>query len=217
MSEQEVGFPATEESTGGSGNYMTAGMHRMKISSMTEWLDKNKQPKIDKRGYKGLYITFINEQGQTISDGFYYSKEPLNSPKRSDDNLKCKSEYFLTNLKTSLGFGKEPVSSAELKAPWCWGAVGVDILIDGNKKPTGKKFSFLVKKWFPDGVKPILAGDPDLSQSNGIPSGMFLKNSTDRNQATATQAVPERTASQSAVVEQKEDSAKEDDMPIDDF
>lgn len=207
-----TGLPETNEATEG-GNYMSPGLQRMRIDDIQVWKNKNKQPREDPRGYPGLEITFINEQGQLISDGFYYSTQPLGHPSRTDDNSKCKSEYFLTNLKKALGFGTEAVSMAKLKSVWCWGAVGVDVYVDGAGEPTGKKYSFLVKLFLPDGPKPAVAGDPLLPASNGVPSGKFLKKTISKDSAEATK-VPERTAAAAPV---KNDDMEVDSNTVDDY
>lgn len=209
---EEVGFPKTSD---GGSNFMQPGLQRMRIDKMIKWVGKDGKPREDPRGYPGMYITLVNEQNQYISDGFYYSEQPLDHPSRNDDNLKCKSEYFLTNLKTALGFKPEQSPTLqEIKSKWCWGAVGIDVLIDGSGQPTGKSFSFLAKKFFPDGIRPAIAGDPMLPQSGGIASGIFRKESMDRTKATTTTAPPERSA---PATQAEAPSDVEDDMPVEDF
>jgi hypothetical protein len=214
MSELEIGFPETSESS--DGDFMKPGLIRMKIDKIVEWKNsKTKEPMTDKRGYPGLEITLINESGEMIKDGFYYSKEPLKSPSRSDKNSKCKSEFLLMNLKKALGFGTEIVPPAQLKSKWCWGAIGTQVMVDSEGNPTGKDYSFLVKKFYPDGPKPAIIGDPDLPQSDGKASGIFYKETLAKGSVSSTSAVPDRAVTPSKA-EGTDPLPNDDDMPVED-
>lgn len=214
-----IGLPVTEDT---GSNYMKPGLHRMRITKIEPWTKyKSAEKMVDKRGYSGLEITFVNEKGESIADGFYYSDLPANHPNRADDNKKCKSEFLLSNLKRALGFGNEAVPVDKLKAAWCWGIVGLEQFIDGNNQNvknddgSNKAYSFLAKKFFPDGPKPAIIGDPDLPQSAGVPSGEFYKETVDRKQVATTSAVPERNAQATTQAPAKNAGAtSEDDMPV---
>jgi hypothetical protein len=174
------GLPATEESTGGS--YLPPGLHRVKISAIKVWVDFNKVAKKDNNGNPGVEITFIDANKRTIKEGFYYSTLPIDHAGRKDDNVRCKSEFLLTNLKTALGFGTGAVTENQLKSAKVWAVIGNDEHF-WKGEATGKNYSFMAKKFFPDNkVKPAILGDPDLPQSNGIASGDFYKRTDDKKQ-----------------------------------
>lgn len=171
------GLPATEKSTGG---IMGPGLHKMKIVSIKELKDKSGNSKKDKNGNPGLEITFVNANKEKISDGFYYSTLPLGDAGRKDDNVRCKSEFLLTNLKKALGFPEGEVTQEQLSKAKCWGIIGLDVHYYNNE-PTGKQYSFLAKKFFADGTTPpAIIGDPALPQSKGVPSGDFYKRTDDK-------------------------------------
>jgi hypothetical protein len=195
------GLPATEKSTGG---IMSPGLHRMKILSIKPFVDKSGKELKDKNGNPGLDITFINVNKETINGGFYYSTLPIGDPGRKDDNIRCKSEFLLTNMKKALGFPEGEVSKEQLAKAKCWGIVGLDVHY-WNGKPTGKEYSFLAKKFFSDGdTPPAIIGDPSLKQSGGVPSGDFYKRTDDKRPPAGAPAEPEPT------IERKEAQPKSD-------
>jgi hypothetical protein len=178
-----IDLPATSDQQ----KTASIGIHKMTIIKIEKAVDKQGQAILDNRNYPALKIHFKTEDGEFIESIFHYSQKPQNDPSRTDPALACKSEFRLNNLKRALGFGAEPVKSDQIKSKLFYGMVYGELWVhEENKKmpvlrnpedPESKIiFNRLGSIFWPDNpVRPVKDGDPKNPNSNGIPSGDFLR------------------------------------------
>lgn len=92
--------------------FMKDGLYLVKIHKIVDAMDKNGSPILDKNDNPGIEITFINNDGQMISDIFFYSETK---------EKECRSEWKLAKLKSRLGFNHdEEVDLEEAKKRKIW-------------------------------------------------------------------------------------------------
>lgn len=116
-----MNIPETgKESHEQKSKYMGAGLHIAKISSIEPGQSKDGVPYRDKRGYPCVLITFRNKKGETIRRFYYYSDKPAGHESRTNDKLKCTTEWILANLKNALGVGTKAASEEDIKNIPIW-------------------------------------------------------------------------------------------------
>lgn len=194
------------------GNLMPPGLHLMKIKSIEPWTDFQGKPKKDSRGYPGIYITFINKEKQTQSNGFYYDPSPLNAPHRKDEGAKCKSEFNLRSLRSAFGWGSDMViTDQHIKEGKVYGVVAKreykypngDFVVDSE----GNRISdnVLIHKYLPANMTHHLEGDP--AKNNGVPGGIFYEVSKREDKRDSS---PTTESAYSAPAEATEEGSQDD-------
>jgi hypothetical protein len=193
-----VGMPATEE--GVNPKYMKAGLHLVKVLSISQYVDDKDVPKTDKNGNPGLKVVFANKDGETIDGIYYYSTLPLDDPKRREDQYKCKSEFKLHALKRALGFGTNPTPMEEIRKKKIWLVVILQEYFDTAGKPVfndkgkAKKFHQVGDVYPYDGTseghgRPVLKGDPRTDADNFLTGVFYEKKVTNTMRATNSEAI----------------------------
>lgn len=152
-----VKIPVTSADEGQT--FMSPGLHRLKVVSITEYVDKDGKPKKDDRGWPGLTVTLKNKNGETIAFSNYYCTAAADDPIRKDDARRCKSDYYLTKFKNALGFGQEEVATSSIIGKYLYMPVVEVHYTNADGTPfignNGKEMIFteLEKEFYPD-VKP---------------------------------------------------------------
>jgi hypothetical protein len=194
-------LPASSADEGKS--YLPAGLHKLKVVSITDWTDKDGKVKTDDRGWPGLTVTLKNKDGIEVTFNNYYCNVGMNDPKRTNENTRCKSDYFLTKFKNALGFGQEEVPMNKIIGKFVWMPVVAVYQTHADGSPymkDGKQLVYheLDKVFFPDAEKDgtkisyAMPGDPLIAgqELGGIFKRSKVKKDTTTASATSGAAAP---------------------------
>jgi len=172
MSEEQFTIPKTDE---GTRFIERAGVFLLSPISVTQNVDDKGVPKNDKNGNPGIKITFRSDKGEVISATYYYSKYPFGDARREDPNLKCGSEFWLTNLKAVLGFkANEEIPPEKFMKGKFWGRVKEIRLKDKKTGEIVKTYWELNRSKYDvynpqleTKGRPSISGDPEFGPLGG--------------------------------------------------
>ena len=178
-----------------SSTFLPAGLHKLKVVSITDWVDKNGALKHDDRGWPGLTVTLKNKDDVSITFDNYYCNVGPTDPKRSNEATRCKSDFYLTRFKNALGFGQEEVPMEKIIGKFLWMPVCEVHYTNADGTPfignNGKEMIYneLIKEFYPvknkegEKIEYDLPGDP----LKGKPiAGIFISKKVKKSSTTVS-------------------------------